>query len=63
MLEVMLVALVTGLVGYWNAMAKLPVARLLYNLAAPCDDRDNNLDQLGICPTTANEVPPVLLRL
>lgn len=63
LLEVVLVALVTALVGYWNVLTKLPVAKLLYNLAAPCDERDNNLDNLGICPSTIEEIPPVLLTL
>lgn len=61
--EVVLVALVTALIGYWNVLTKLPVAKLLYNLAAPCDDRDNNLDDLGLCPTSLDEIPPVLVTL
>jgi len=63
LLEVVLVALVTGLVGYWNVFTKLPVAKLLYNLAAPCNDRDNNLDHLGICPKSAEDIPAILPRL
>jgi chloride channel 3/4/5 len=60
LLEVVLVALVTGLIGYWNVLTKLPVAKLLYNLAAPCDDRDNDLDNLGICPETIDQIPHAL---
>ncbi|KAK3939946.1 chloride channel [Diplogelasinospora grovesii] len=63
LLEVVLVAFVTGIIGYWNSLTKLPVAKLLYNLAAPCDDRDNNLDQLGLCPETSDDIPPILLNL
>ncbi|AEO69512.1 2006568b-32ea-4692-bc17-f99c610b2fd9 [Thermothielavioides terrestris] len=63
LLEVVLVALVTGLVGYWNVLTKLPVAKLLYNLAAPCDDRDNNLDDLGLCPEEIGDIPPILYNL
>ncbi|KAK1750734.1 chloride channel [Echria macrotheca] len=63
LVEVVLVAFVTGVVGYWNVFTKLPVAKLLYNLAAPCDDRDQNLEDLGICPDTINEIPPALLSL
>jgi chloride channel 3/4/5 len=63
LLEVVLVALVTAVTSYWNVLTKLPVTKLLYNLAAPCDERDNNLDDLGICPTTSDEIPTVLLRL
>ncbi|GAB1320734.1 hypothetical protein MFIFM68171_10944 [Madurella fahalii] len=63
LLEVVLVALVTGLIGYWNVLTKLPVAKLLYNLAAPCDDRDNNLEDLGLCPEHIDDIPPILLNL
>ncbi|KAH6627701.1 chloride channel [Chaetomium tenue] len=63
LLEVVLVALVTGLIGYWNTLTKLPVAKLLYNLAAPCDDRDNNLEDLGLCPEEIGDIPPILLNL
>ncbi|CAK7203557.1 hypothetical protein SEUCBS139899_006291 [Sporothrix eucalyptigena] len=63
LLEVVLVALVTGLVGYWNNLTKLPVAELLYNLAAPCDVTDNNLANLGICPSEVDDIPPILLKL
>ncbi|KAK3375356.1 chloride channel [Podospora didyma] len=63
LLEVVLVALTTGLVGYWNVFTKLPVAKLLYNLAAPCDDRDNNLEDLGLCPDSIDDIPPILLSL
>lgn len=63
LLEVVLVALITGLIGYWNVLTKLPVAKLLYNLAAPCDDRDNDLDKLGICPETVDEIPHALFLL
>lgn len=37
LVEVGLVALVTGLVSFWNRYTRLPVAELLYELAAPCD--------------------------
>ncbi len=63
LLEVVLVALVTGLVGYWSDLTKLPVAELLYNLAAPCDVTDNNLADLGICPSHVDDIPPILLKL
>ena len=63
LLEVVLVALVTGVTGYWNVLTKLPVAKLLYNLAAPCDDRDNNLADLGLCPTSIDDIPPIIIQL
>ncbi|AEO57469.1 hypothetical protein MYCTH_2303682 [Thermothelomyces thermophilus ATCC 42464] len=63
LLEVALVALVTGVLGYWNTLTKLPVSKLLYNLAAPCDDRDNNLEDLGLCPEEIGDIPPILMNL
>lgn len=47
-LEVVLVALVTGVVGYWNRYTKLAVSELMFELASPCDEvrRSNN----GLCP-------------
>ncbi|KAK7736895.1 hypothetical protein SLS63_003244 [Diaporthe eres] len=61
--EVILVALVTGLIGYWNGLTKLPVAKLLYNLAAPCDPDDDSLDEVGLCPEARVDIPPVLRNL
>jgi chloride channel 3/4/5 len=63
LLEVVLVAFITGLIGYWNVFTRLPVAKLLYNLAAPCDDRDNNLENLGLCPEEIGDIPPILSNL
>lgn len=62
-LEVVLVALITGLMGYWNGLTKLPVAKLLYNLAAPCDPDDDSLDNLGLCPDARADIPAVLRSL
>lgn len=61
--EVILVALVTGLIGYWNILTKQPVAKLLYNLAAPCDPDDTSLEELGLCPEERGDIPPILLNL
>lgn len=61
LVEVMLVALVTGLVSYWNPFTKVPVAKLLYNLATPCDP--NKPDHLGLCPENMNEIMPVVATL
>lgn len=61
--EVILVALVTGLMSYWNGLVKLPVAKLMYNLAAPCDPSDSSLDDAVLCPEEANDIPPILLNL
>ena len=62
-LEVFLVALVTGLLNYWNALVKQPVAKLLLNLASPCDGNDDNTDELGLCPRSVNDIPTILLTL
>ncbi|ROW12789.1 hypothetical protein VMCG_00643 [Cytospora schulzeri] len=63
LVEVALVALITGLMSYWNVLTKLPVAKLLYNLAAPCDSTDDTLDEVGLCPDAMGEIPPVLMNL
>ncbi|KAH1625588.1 hypothetical protein KXX21_006261 [Aspergillus fumigatus] len=49
MLEVILVALVTGVVSFWNRYAKLPVSELLFELASPCDPE--SVTSTGLCPT------------
>ncbi|KAM3479198.1 hypothetical protein MY5147_001813 [Beauveria neobassiana] len=64
MFEVFLVALMTGLLSYWNALTKLPVAKLLLNLASPCDDStDANRDELGLCPNSVDDIPGILKTL
>ncbi|KAJ2906788.1 uncharacterized protein MKZ38_010779 [Zalerion maritima] len=63
MLEVFLVALFTGLVSYWNPLTKLPVAKLLLNLALPCEGNDLNRDDLGLCPKSINDIPAILQTL
>lgn len=49
LLEVGLVALVTGLVSFWNKYTRFPVAELLYELASPCDTFTES--GYGLCPT------------
>ncbi|KAI1082222.1 chloride channel [Whalleya microplaca] len=61
LVEVILVALVTGLTSYWNIFTKLPVAKLLLNLAAPCGD--DNDDDLGLCPSNIGEIPGIIRTL
>ncbi|KAK2624809.1 hypothetical protein QTJ16_006002 [Diplocarpon rosae] len=61
LVEVMLVALLTGLVSYWNPYTKIPVAKLLFNLASPCDI--NKPDDLNLCPTDMDEIFPVVRSL
>ncbi|KAF1961870.1 voltage-gated protein/chloride channel-like protein [Byssothecium circinans] len=57
LLEVFLVALLTGLISFWNRYTKLPVAELLFELASPCGTFTNSGD--GLCPTREN-IPNVL---
>ncbi|QPH12616.1 hypothetical protein C2857_004865 [Epichloe festucae Fl1] len=62
-LEVFLVALVTALLNFWNPLVKEPVAKLLLNLASPCNANDENTDELGLCPKSVNDIPSILLTL
>ncbi|PSN74006.1 hypothetical protein BS50DRAFT_627375 [Corynespora cassiicola Philippines] len=57
LLEVFLVALVTGLTSFWNRYTKLPVTELLFELASPCDTFTEGGD--GLCPTREH-IPEVL---
>lgn len=58
-LEVALVALVTGLISYWNRYTRLAVTELLFELASPC-----KLDtSSGLCPASGDEIPGVLRDL
>lgn len=63
MLEVLLVALVTALSSYWNTLTRLPVAKLLLNLAAPCDDPAVDRYELGLCPSSIDDIPGILVNL
>ncbi|KAF3347523.1 DASH complex subunit dad3 [Verticillium dahliae VDG2] len=63
MLEVLLVAIATALLSYWNVFTRLPVAKLLLNLASPCNDKDTDRDDLGLCPSEISEIPPILMSL
>ncbi|KAI0024890.1 voltage-gated chloride channel-like protein [Xylariomycetidae sp. FL0641] len=61
LVEVILVAIVTGLMSYWNTLTKLPVSKLLLNLAAPCED--DTRDNLGLCPSNIDEIPGIIRML
>lgn len=63
LLEVLLVAVATALLSYWNALAKLPVAKLLLSLASPCDDTDVDRNEFGLCPSSVEDISPILLTL
>ena len=54
-LEVVLVALVTGLASFWNRYTKLAVTELLFDLASPCQDNST-----GLCPQHGNEIPGIV---
>ena len=57
MLEVVLVAVITGLISFWNRYTKLAVTELLFELASPCDQ--NDVIRTGLCPLPA-EIPGVI---
>lgn len=61
LLEVVFVAVVTGLSSYWNEYTKAPVAKLLFNLARPC--RPDSLDTMGLCPKDVDDIPFILKEL
>lgn len=48
MLEVVLVALATGLASFWNRYTKLAVSELLLELASPCNEAGES--RTGLCP-------------
>ncbi|KAL8872983.1 MAG: hypothetical protein Q9174_001486 [Haloplaca sp. 1 TL-2023] len=58
-LEVTLVALVTGLISFWNRYTRVAVTELLLELASPC-----KLDTTsGLCPTSGDQIPGILRAL
>ena len=58
--EVALVALVTGLVSFWNRYTRLPVTELLFELASPCSAFTSS--GIDLCPTKEN-IPAVIWYL
>ena len=57
-LEVFLVALITGLASFWNRYTKLAVTELLLEVASPCK---NNLS--GLCPQDGGEILGIIRYL
>lgn len=57
--EVVLVALITGLVSFWNRYTKLAVTELLFELASPCAPGDPS----GLCPKDKEQIVDVLRYL
>ncbi|EEP75920.1 CLC channel protein [Uncinocarpus reesii 1704] len=60
MLEVILVAFLTGIMSWWNRYTKLAVSELLFELASPCDYAQAS--NTGLCPTK-EEIPDVIRYL
>ena len=58
-LEVGLVALITGLTSFWNRYTKLAVTELLFEIASPC----GNSDVSGLCPHNEEGVMVVVRYL
>jgi chloride channel 3/4/5 len=59
-LELSLVALVTGLASYWNRYVRLAVSELLFELASPCSA--NSSGNSGLCPAP-DEIPSTIVYL
>ncbi|KXL46481.1 hypothetical protein M433DRAFT_194833 [Acidomyces richmondensis BFW] len=58
--EVLIVAAATGIVSFWNRYTRLPVAELLFELAAPCDAFTEAGS--GLCPTQ-ERIPEIIWYL
>ena len=58
-LEVGLVALVTGLVSFWNRYTKLAVTELLFEIASPCAQTNSS----GLCPSTGDDIMVIVRYL
>jgi chloride channel 3/4/5 len=59
LLEVFLVALVTGLLSFWNIYTKKAVTELLFDLASPCAVGETS----GLCPRQLDQVKETILNL
>ena len=55
-LEVLLVALVTGFMSFWNKYTKKAVTELLYELASPCGPNETS----GLCPRSTEAIKETL---
>ena len=56
LIEVILVALITGLLSFWNRYTKLPVTELLLELASPCEQGSHT----GLCPDSKEDIGSIL---
>jgi chloride channel 3/4/5 len=59
-LEVLLVAIITGLISYWNRYTMIPVTELLFEIASPCDAYTEK--GTGLCPDKT-QIPTVIWYL
>ena len=59
LLEVVLVAVVTGLISFWNRYTKLAVTELMFEIASPCGKGDDS----GLCPQNSDEIPGIIRYL
>ncbi|KAI9760959.1 MAG: hypothetical protein M4579_001335 [Chaenotheca gracillima] len=60
LVEVILVALITGIVSFWNRYTRLPVTELLFELASPCDPAHPGAT--GLCPSM-EQIPDTIAYL
>ena len=58
--ELMVVALLSAFIGYWNKYSKMAVSELLYELASPCSG--GATEHSGLCPTP-DEIPETIRYL
>ncbi|KAI5848225.1 chloride channel [Tricharina praecox] len=58
--ELAFVALITGLLSYWNRYVRLAVSELLFELASPCSA--NPSENSGLCPKP-DEIPGTIIYL
>ncbi|KAL8823551.1 MAG: hypothetical protein Q9191_005755 [Dirinaria sp. TL-2023a] len=58
-LEVALVAVITGVTSFWNRYTKLAVTELLFEIASPCEHTDRS----GLCPQSGDEIMAVVRYL
>ena len=59
LIEVVLIALATGLVSFWNRYTKLAVTELLLELASPCDESNVS----GLCPREGADILGIIRYL
>lgn len=59
LLEVVLVALITGITSFWNRFTRLAVTELLFELASPCGSDAGS----GLCPADGDEILHVVRYL